>query len=120
MAKKKSTNLRKVYLKGMNLEEVKSWCIQRGESQYRGTQLFEWMYKKGISSFDEIINVKKIFIDYLRANCILQTLKMIQKLQSKTDGSVKILFCTHDNHFIETVIIIVSIPSLVPFLFMTS
>ena len=39
----------------------------------------------------------------MKANCILQTLKIIQKLQSKTDGSVKILFCTHDNNFIETV-----------------
>ena len=35
----------KTLLKGMSLDELKTWCQSKGESSFRGMQLFEWMYK---------------------------------------------------------------------------
>jgi 23S rRNA (adenine2503-C2)-methyltransferase len=48
-------------------------------------------------------NVNKSFREYLSENFIIQTLTVENKLPSKEDKSLKILFCTHDGHFIETV-----------------
>ena len=87
----------------MNQEELQTLCVDAGESKFRGGQLFEWMYRHGISSFDSMSNVKKSFREHLNENFIIQTLTVENKLPSKEDKSVKILFRTHDGHFIETV-----------------
>tara|TARA_B110000263_G_scaffold231853_1_gene227449 strand:+ start:596 stop:1603 length:1008 start_codon:yes stop_codon:yes gene_type:complete len=87
----------------MNQEELQSLCVDAGESKFRGGQLFEWMYRHGISSFDSMSNVNKSFREYLSENFIIQTLTVENKLPSKEDKSLKILFRTHDGHFIETV-----------------
>jgi len=95
--------LGKICIKGMNQEELQSLCVDAGESKFRGGQLFEWMYRQGIFSFDSMSNINKSFREYLSENFIIQTLTVENKLPSKEDKSLKILFRTHDGHFIETV-----------------
>jgi 23S rRNA (adenine2503-C2)-methyltransferase len=87
----------------MNQEELQTLCVDAGESKFRGGQLFEWMYRHGISSFDSMSNVNKSFREHLNENFIIQTLTVENKFPSKEDKSVKILFRTHDGNFIETV-----------------
>ena len=87
----------------MNQAELQSWCLEAGESKYRGVQLFEWMYRHGITSFASMSNVKKSFREHLEKNCIIQTLQVEKKISSQKEASVKILFRTEDNQFIETV-----------------
>lgn len=95
--------MEKICIKGMSQTELQSICVDAGESKFRGGQLFEWMYRHGISSFDSMSNVNKSFREHLNKNFIIQTLTIKNELQSKEDKSVKILFRTHDGHFIETV-----------------
>ena len=33
---------------GKNLEELQNWTQINGETKFRGTQLFEWVYKRGV------------------------------------------------------------------------
>ena len=87
----------------MNQTELQSLCIEAGETEFRGVQLFEWMYRHGIVSFDSMLNVNKSFRKYLEEHYIIQTLQMKKRMPSKQDESVKILFQTRDNYFIETV-----------------
>ena len=71
----------------MNQEELQTLCVDAGESKFRGGQLFEWMYRHGISSFDSMSNVKKSFREHLNENFIIQTLRVEHKLPSKEDNS---------------------------------
>ena len=87
----------------MNHEELQTLCIKAGESKFRGGQLFEWLYRHGISSFDSMLNINKSFREHLNEHFILHTLTVENSLPSKEDKSVKILFRTRDDHFIETV-----------------
>ena len=87
----------------MNHEELQTLCIKAGESKFRGGQLFEWLYRHGISSFDCMSNINKSFREHLNEHFILHTLTVENSLPSKEDKSVKILFRTRDDHFIETV-----------------
>ena len=87
----------------MSVNDLQAWCIEAGESEYRGKQLFEWMYRHGILSFDDMLNVTKTFREYLNNNCIIKTLEMERISPSKVDKSTKILFRTIDNQFIETI-----------------
>ena len=87
----------------MNQAELQSWCVEAGESRFRGVQLFEWMYRHGSTSFASMSNVKKSFREHLEKNCIIQTLQVEKKIPSQKEASIKILFRTEDNQFIETV-----------------
>ena len=87
----------------MNHEELQTLCIKAGESKFRGGQLFEWLYRHGISSFDSMLNINKSFREHLNEHFILHTLTVENSLLSEEDKSVKILFRTRDDHFIETV-----------------
>ena len=87
----------------MNHEELQTLCIKAGESKFRGGQLFEWLYRHGISSFDCMSNINKSFREHLNEHFILHTLTVENSLSSEEDKSVKILFRTQDDHFIETV-----------------
>ncbi len=87
----------------MSFNALQSWCLKVGQSRYRGQQLFEWMYRHGISSIEDMSNVNKSFREYLENNCIIQTLEMKNKSFSNIDTSTKILFSTTDDQFIETI-----------------
>ena len=87
----------------MNQEELQTLCVDAGESKFRGGQLFEWMYRHGISSFDSMSNVKKSFREHLKKNCIIQTLQVEKNIPSQKEESVKFLFRTEEDQFIETV-----------------
>ncbi len=90
-------------LKGLGWDELQLWCLDLGESKYRGQQLYEWMYRYGVSSFEKMSNINKSFRNYLETNCILNTI-ILQKLsKSKLDQSTKMLFSTLDGNLIETV-----------------
>ena len=83
--------------------ELQTWCLELGQSKYSGKQLYEWMYRHGISSFDSMLNINKSFREHLNEHFILHTLTVENSLPSEEDKSVKILFRTRDDHFIETV-----------------
>jgi len=95
--------LEKTCIKGMNQTELQALCLEAGQTCFRGDQIFEWMYRHGISSFDLMLNVNKSFREHLEKHYILQTLQVGKRMPSKLDNSIKILFKTQDNHFIETV-----------------
>ena len=95
--------MEKTCIKGMNYKELQTLCIEAGESKFRGGQLFEWLYRHGISSFDSMLNINKSFREHLNEHFILHTLTVENSLPSQEDKSVKILFRTRDDHFIETV-----------------
>ncbi len=93
----------KNYIKGMNQDELRTLCAESGESKFRAEQLFEWMYRHGVLSFESMSNIKQSFREYLDKNYILNTLELEKKSISKNDKSIKILFKTYDGYFIETV-----------------
>lgn len=75
-----------------------------GKKQFHATQLFEWIYTKKISSFDEITNISKKFIDILKKDFCINKNKYIKKIESQ-DGTIKLLIELIDKNLIETVII---------------
>ncbi len=73
-----------------------------GEKKFKATQIYEWLYKKRVSSFDEMTNIKKEVIEYLKQNYNLNKLKILKK-QEGIDV-VKYLFELEDNNKIEAVL----------------
>jgi len=84
------------------LEELESYFLNIGEKKFKATQVFEWLYRKRVQSFDEMSNIKKDVIDRLKEDFELNTLEL---LEHKSDIDVhKFLFRLTDNGKIEAVL----------------
>lgn len=85
------------------LEELESYFTSIGEKKFRATQLFEWLYREKIDSFDEITNMKKDLIERLKSDFSIDFLKLEDR-QISSDGTNKFLFRLNDDNLIETVL----------------
>lgn len=73
----------------------------RGE-KFRATQIWDWLYRKRVQTFEEMTNLSKDFIAVLNASFCLNPLK--QRIVQASDGTVKYLFELPDGMLIETVL----------------
>jgi 23S rRNA (adenine2503-C2)-methyltransferase len=87
----------------LQLEELKNWLKDHEEKAFRAEQIYDWLYKKRISLFEEMSNLPKSLRDKLDRNFSITTLKTIIQQTSK-DGTIKFLFELHDGYSIETVL----------------
>ncbi|MGG3842422.1 23S rRNA (adenine(2503)-C(2))-methyltransferase RlmN [Anoxybacillus kestanbolensis] len=87
----------------LRLEDLQSWVEQQGEKPFRATQIFEWLYKKRVASFEEMTNIPKALRERLDEHFVITTLKTLVQQTSK-DGTMKFLFELHDGYSIETVL----------------
>ncbi|MFC4100993.1 23S rRNA (adenine(2503)-C(2))-methyltransferase RlmN [Paenibacillus xanthanilyticus] len=93
----------KPFIYDYTLEQLQDWMKENGEPAFRGGQLFDWLYVKRVTNFEEMTNLPKTLREKLHDQFQFVTLSEITRFESK-DGTVKFLFGLHDNHAIETVI----------------
>lgn len=93
----------KLSIYSMRLEDLQSWVEQQGEKPFRATQIFEWLYKKRVTSFEDMTNIPKALRERLDEHFVITTLKTLVQQTSK-DGTMKFLFELHDGYSIETVL----------------
>ncbi|MDP4082987.1 MAG: 23S rRNA (adenine(2503)-C(2))-methyltransferase RlmN [Bacillota bacterium] len=94
---------RKQSVYSLLLPELKQWLSENGEKPFRAEQIFEWLYKKRVSSFDEMSNLSKELREKLESHFQLTTLKTVIQ-QTSSDGTIKFLFELQDGYSIETVL----------------
>lgn len=85
------------------LEDLKKYFIEKDEKPFRATQVFEWLYRYRVNTFDEMTNISKKTIELLKEEFELTTLTVVTK-QVSIDGTTKYLFRLSDNKLIETVL----------------
>ena len=100
-SKKEENIIPSIY--SLQLDELKSWLEDQGEKSFRAVQIFEWLYKKRVSSFEEMSNLSKALRAKLEEHFTITTLKTIIK-QTSADGTIKFLFELYDGYSIETVL----------------
>lgn len=83
------------------LEELK----EQLKPSFRAKQIYNWLYKKYVTQFDDMKNLPNDLKNHLKENFKASTLKILKKETSK-DGSVKYLFQLEDGHTIETVLLL--------------
>lgn len=87
---------------GVTITELEQYFIDKGQGKFKATQVFEWLYKKRVSSFTEMSNVGKSNIAMLQEDFSLESLEILAK---KVDTDVsKYLFGLKDGNKIEAVL----------------
>ncbi|MFH7818751.1 dual-specificity RNA methyltransferase RlmN [Neobacillus thermocopriae] len=87
----------------LELHELKEWLKEQGEKPFRADQIFDWLYKKRVGSFEEMSNLSKSLREKLTAQFQITTLNTVVQ-QSSSDGTIKFLFELQDGYSIETVL----------------
>ena len=90
-------------LKSQNLEELTQFVLDNGYPKYRAAQIFAWLHR-GVRSFDEMTDLPKTMLEYLKEHTQISFVEAEKKLISKLDGTVKYLFRLSDGSFIESVV----------------
>ncbi|WP_211175919.1 23S rRNA (adenine(2503)-C(2))-methyltransferase RlmN [Brasilonema sp. UFV-L1] len=88
-------------LVGAGLEELTAWVYNQGQPAYRGKQLHEWIYQKGVRSLSDI----SVFPKQWRAEVAEIPIgrSNIHYRSVASDGTVKYLLQLADNQIIECV-----------------
>jgi len=89
---------------GKTLSELQSLVAELGLPKFTAKQITDWLYKKPVSSIDEMSNLSKKARDLIKEKYEFG-LTGYTKVQKSIDGTKKYLFPTIENKFIETAMI---------------
>lgn len=92
--------MRNIY--DLTLKELEDYFISIGEKSFRGTQVYESLYKKRLTSFDEMTNISKELRNKLKEDFSLYKIKLL--ITQKGDNVNKYLFELEDGNKIESVL----------------
>jgi len=91
-------------IRDLTLDELREAMAQIDEPAFRASQIFGWLYKKGVYDFNAMRNLSTGTIDKLGKEYCIQPLTVDEHLVSE-DGTEKFLFKFSDGNYIETVLI---------------
>jgi len=94
--------MEKIELRSLTLQEIEEHLVKNGFKKYRAKQIYNWV-SKGINAFDEMKNIPKDLLKYLKSHFILENMTIEKVVQSK-DETQKFLLRLKDNHVIEAVL----------------
>ena len=89
---------------GLTRKQLEDYFESIGEKKFKAQQVYEWLYQKKESNFDNFSNIKKDVIEKLKNDFTNNKIKIIRK-QSSTD-TYKYLFELEDKNYIEAVVMV--------------
>jgi 23S rRNA (adenine2503-C2)-methyltransferase len=84
---------------------MENWALQQGWKKFRVQQIFNWLYKERVDSFDAMTNLSKDTRTALARDFEFNPLTLVRKQTSK-DGTTKFLFKTEDGALLESVMMV--------------
>lgn len=90
-------------LRSASFEEIDEYVKSIGEKSFRTKQIYEWIQKRGISSYEEMNNIPKVLKEKLSDKYVIYPVEKERVQISSMDGTRKYLFKLFDNQLIESV-----------------
>lgn len=91
-------------IKSMTLPELQNAILELGLPKFRAAQIYSWIHERQAESFDEMTNLSKDLRASLGATFTLYNCKILQKFESRLDGTIKYLFQLNDGETVESVL----------------
>ena len=92
----------KTQLLGMTPEELSAYLKAQGQPAFRAKQVFAWLHQ-GVP-FEKMSNLPKALRETLQSTCIDNPVSVLETIESKLDGTIKLLYKLTDGHIIEGVL----------------
>ena len=88
-------------IKSMTLSELTDAIIQKGYPKFRARQIYDWMHVNLVRNVDEMKNVPKDIRQWIAEDFV--SLEVVERYESKVDGTNKFVFRLQDGNVIESV-----------------
>ena len=85
------------------IEELEEYILSIGEKKFHAKQIFKWIHRMHVESFDEMTDISKSLREKLKENAYILNLKVLDCQVSKKDDTHKFLLKLSDDNAIETV-----------------
>lgn len=96
-------NIKKIDIKSLTFGQLKSFISSIEEKPFRAEQIYTWLHKNQVDTFDQMTNLSKELRNKLVKKCDLVSMEPVEIQTSKTDGTKKYLFALSDGNVIESV-----------------
>lgn len=91
-------------IRALSQEELRLFFEQNGDKAFRGNQVYEWLWHKGVHSFEEMTNISKQMRTKLEEQFVINHIQ-VDTMQRSSDGTIKNAVKLHDGLFVESVLI---------------
>lgn len=91
-------------IRKLNLQQLKDLLTEKGEKAFRAKQIYEWLWKKSATSFEQMTNLSKGLRQMLEENFEILPVTVSDR-QVSNDKTIKSAFKLHDDHLVEGVLI---------------
>lgn len=88
----------------LTLTQLKDYIAGIGEKGFRAAQIYKWLHQKRVQNFDEMSDLSIGLRRRLSEDFSFEHIKPARVLNSKSDGTVKVLFELSDGNHVETVL----------------
>lgn len=88
----------------MTFSELCEEFKEMGLPKFRANQVYDWLHKKCVASFEEMTNISKDLTARLNDNFVIFSCTIEKKLVSRYDNTVKYLFSLPDGEYLECVV----------------
>jgi len=94
----------RINLVGLSCDDLVRLLTDAGQAAFRARQLYEWIYRKGAVTFDEMTSLSKDLRTWLSENFTLEFPGIAEIRAGAADDSRKFLFRLHDHRVVESVL----------------
>src|SRR5690606_5423347 len=91
-------------IRALSKEQLREFFVMHGDKAFRGNQVYEWLWSKGLHSFEEMTNISKETRKMLEDNFVINHIE-VDTLQKSLDGTIKNAVKLHDGLVVESVLI---------------
>lgn len=95
---------KKIDIRSLTLEKLSEELKKFDEKSYRAKQIYEWLWEKSCTNFDEMSNLSLTLRETLKEKFVINAVT-ISKSQVSDDRTIKSAFKLADNKIIEGVLI---------------
>ena len=93
----------KIDIKSFDYEELENSIKELGLPKFRASQIYDWLHKKLVTSFDEMTNLSADLRTRLSEQFYVTAAEVERMQESKEDGTRKYLFKLRDGNYVESV-----------------
>ncbi len=94
----------KIDIRSLSENQIVEFFLNKGYNSYRGKQVYEWIWKKSVYSFDDMTNLSKDIRVILDQNFVINHIK-VKNIQKSFDGTIKNAVKLYDDFTVESVLI---------------
>lgn len=96
--------MEKIDIRSLSLDLLKAELVSIGEPSFRAKQIYEWLWVKAVTQFDQMSNLSKALREKLETRFVIRAVS-VQHSQYSADKTIKSIFKLYDGNNIEGVLI---------------